>query len=288
MNDQEKMVSVVIPYYNRQDCIIGCLESVLNQTYSDLEVIIVDDGSKESAEELLKPYLGERVRYHRYTPNQGACHARNVGVSMARGGYIAFQDSDDRWHPDKLEKQLNYLHSGGWDLVFCGMNRTATLKAKPTYYPPEDFDETKNTVEQLLACNRISTQTMLLTREAADRLSFDESFPKNQDWDYALNAALKGVKIGYLPLALVDSVVLADSISNVQKAGPAREKIYRKYYSEYQKYPASQARALDDIARSYRKTDRKKAVHYQYLSLTTHFTLKRLVKYLLTVVGILK
>lgn len=287
MDNIQEMVSVVIPYYNRQKCIIKCLESVLNQTYQNLEVIIVDDGSTESAEKILAPYLGERVRYHRYTPNQGACHARNVGASLARGGYVAFQDSDDIWLPNKLELELDYLHSGGWEMVFCGMNRHPA-QGSTSYYPSMGFEEDQNAVEQLLACSRISTQTMLLTRETADRLTFDESFPKNQDWDYSINAALKGVKIGYLAMPLVDSEVQADSITATVKAGPAREKIYHKYYSEYLKYPKSHARALEDMARCFKSMDRKKSARYLRQSLRIQFTIKRLVKYHLTIAGVLK
>lgn len=284
----QDMVSVVIPYYNRRECIIPCLESVLNQTYQNLEVIIVDDGSKESIADILEPYLGDRVRCCRYTPNQGACHARNVGASMARGGFVAFQDSDDFWHADKLEKQLAYLRSGNWDMVFCGMNRKGSVNGRIVYYPGEGFSENESAVEQLLSCSRISTQTMLLTREAAQRLSFDESFPKNQDWDYSINAALKGTKIGYLPVALVDSEVQPNSITVTVKAGPARERIYKKYITEYQKYPKAHARFLEDLARSYKTTDRKKSADYLRMSLKEEFTIKRCVKLLLTTAGLMK
>lgn len=284
----QDMVSVVIPYYNRRECIIPCLESVLSQTYHNLEVIIVDDGSKESIEDILKPYLGEQVRYHRYTPNQGACHARNVGASMARGGFVAFQDSDDIWHADKLEKQIAYLRSGNWDMVFCGLNRRGRLDGRVVYCPEDGFNENESAVEQLLGCCRISTQTMLLTRETAQKLSFDESFPKSQDWDYSINAALKGVKIGYLPIALVDSEVQPNSITVTVKAGPVFEKIYRKYDTEYQKYPKSRARMLEDTARFFKKLDRKKSAHYLLLSMKAEFTLKRFVKYLLTEAGLMK
>lgn len=288
METVQEMVSVVIPYFNRQECIVASLKSVLNQTYEDLEVIIVDDGSKESIENLLTPYLGERVRYYRYTPNQGASHARNVGVSLAQGNYIAFQDSDDFWLPNKLELQMNYLHSKGCDMVFCGMNRTDDLGGTPFYHPVVGFDEHADAVEQLLSLNFAGTQTILLKREAAESLRFDEELFKFEDGEYILHAAILGVKIGYLQKALVESKVQEDSLTLNIKSGPAREKVYEKYQTVYVKYPKSNARMLEDMARSFKSANPKKSARYLRQSLRIQFTFKRLVKYLLTIAGVLK
>lgn len=276
------MVSVVIPYYNRRSCIGACLESVLNQTYRNLEVIVVDDGSAESAEDILAPYLGERVRYHRYTPNQGASHARNVGVTLARGEYIAFQDSDDLWKPNKLELQLEYLRSGGWDLVFCGMNRIGKLNGTVTYVPAAGFHEEKDAVEQLLHFDCVGTQLLFLKAETAQKLHFEETFRKFEDGDYVLQAALLGVRIGYLPAALVDSEVQEDSLTLNISGGPAREQVYSKHQGVYARYPKANARFLEDMARAFKTTDRKKSAGYLRQSMKAEFTLKRCVKYILT------
>lgn len=288
MDMVQGMVSVVIPYYNRRECIITCLESVLNQTYRNLEVIIVDDGSKESAEDILAPYLGERVRYHRYMPNRGPSHARNVGVSLARGEYIAFQDSDDLWHPNKLELQMAYLHSGNWDVVFCGMNRTSAVTGESFYSPLEAFDEKGNAVERLLCFNCIGTQLLLLKRETAQKIRFDESLRKFEDGDYVLQAAMLGAGIGYLAKALVDSEIQADSLTVNIAGGPAREQVYRKYQTEFLKYPKSHANFLEDMARCFKSTNPKKSAFYLRMSLKEAFTLKRCVKYLLTGAGLLR
>lgn len=279
MDVQTGMVSVVIPYYNRRNLIVDCLKSILAQTYSNLEVIIVDDGSNDHAEEVLAPYLGERVRYYRYEPNQGACHARNVGVSMARGEYIAFQDSDDIWHPEKLEKELEYLLAGGWDMVFCGMNRKDIQNKRVLYYPADGFDEQKSTFAQLLYANRISTQTILEKREMAQRLHFDESFRRFQDWDYALQAAMAGVKMGYLPIALVDSEIQADSISAKVRNGEAQEHLYQKYKVEYDSAPKAYARLMAGMSREC--SDREKALNCLRKSLKSHFNPKLFIKYVL-------
>jgi glycosyltransferase involved in cell wall biosynthesis len=101
-------VSVVIPTYNRAATVGKSIESVLAQTVTDLEVIVVDDGSSDDTGKILGEAFGDRIRYY-HQPNQGASVARNKGVTEARGEWIAFLDSDDRWEKDKLEWQFKAL-----------------------------------------------------------------------------------------------------------------------------------------------------------------------------------
>jgi glycosyltransferase involved in cell wall biosynthesis len=105
-------VSVVIPTYNRATKVLLGIESVLAQTFSDLEVIVVDDGSSDGTGEILAETYGDRIRYFAQ-PNQGASVARNKGVAEARGEWIAFLDSDDLWERDKLEWQFKALERFG-------------------------------------------------------------------------------------------------------------------------------------------------------------------------------
>lgn len=107
--DPNSKVSVIIPTYNRAKYILETLESVLNQSYKNYEVIIVDDGSTDKTKEALKPYiLNNRIIYI-YKDNGGPASARNAGLAITRAEYIAFLDSDDLWLPDKLEQQVKYL-----------------------------------------------------------------------------------------------------------------------------------------------------------------------------------
>ncbi|MFN2309395.1 MAG: glycosyltransferase family 2 protein [Gammaproteobacteria bacterium] len=100
-------VSVLIPTFNRRDYIVQALESVLAQDYADMEIIVVDDGSTDGTEDVLKPYLSA-IRYIR-TPNQGPALARNVGMEAAQGEYIAYLDSDDLYYPFKTRLQAEFL-----------------------------------------------------------------------------------------------------------------------------------------------------------------------------------
>lgn len=101
-------VSVVIPTYNRAANVQNGVKSVLAQTFSDLEVIVVDDGSSDGTGQILRDSFGDRIRYY-FQPNQGASVARNKGVEEARGEWIAFLDSDDLWENEKLEWQFKAL-----------------------------------------------------------------------------------------------------------------------------------------------------------------------------------
>jgi glycosyltransferase involved in cell wall biosynthesis len=111
-------VSVVIPTYNRADKVGDTIESVLTQTFTDIEVIVVDDGSSDGTGQVLRATFGDRIRYFAQ-PNQGVSVARNKGIELARGEWIAFLDSDDLWEKDKLEWQLKALEQFGPQCAAC-------------------------------------------------------------------------------------------------------------------------------------------------------------------------
>ncbi|MGB7730546.1 MAG: glycosyltransferase family A protein, partial [Candidatus Acidiferrum sp.] len=101
-------VSVIIPTYERAEKVQRAIESVLGQTVTDFEVIVVDDGSSDGTGNVLAEKFGDRIRYYAQT-NQGVSVTRNRGVQEARGEWVAFLDSDDLWEKDKLESQLDAL-----------------------------------------------------------------------------------------------------------------------------------------------------------------------------------
>jgi len=111
-------VSVVIPTYNRVSKVRHTIDTVLSQTFSDLEVIVVDDGSSDDTGKVLGETYGNRIRYYAQV-NQGASVARNKGIEEARGEWIAFLDSDDLWEKDKLEKQIRALEQLGPECGAC-------------------------------------------------------------------------------------------------------------------------------------------------------------------------
>lgn len=107
-SDQGSLVSVIIPTYNRAHFIKAAIQSVLEQTYSNLELIVVDDGSTDNTHDVVKLITDDRLLYIQQS-NRGRSNARNHAISLARGKYIAFLDSDDIYLPNKIELQVNYL-----------------------------------------------------------------------------------------------------------------------------------------------------------------------------------
>ena len=114
-------VSVVIPTYNRREYVQEAIDSVLAQSYTDYELIVVDDGSNDSTGEALHSRYGDRLAYE-WRPNAGVSAARNRGLELARGEFIAFLDSDDVWLPQKLQQQVAFLDEspGHWRRVLSG------------------------------------------------------------------------------------------------------------------------------------------------------------------------
>lgn len=104
-----KLVSVIMPFYSGKEWLKEAIESVLDQTYKNIELLLINDGSKEDVSDLIKEYEG-RIRYF-WKENGGAATARNLGIKEAKGDYIAFMDSDDYWMPEKTEKQVAFMES---------------------------------------------------------------------------------------------------------------------------------------------------------------------------------
>lgn len=243
------MVSVIIPTYNRGDRISSSIESVLHQTYTDLELWIVDDGSNDNTKEVVEKYMQSDDRVHYiYQENKGACVARNLGITMAKGDYIAFQDSDDAWHIDKLEKQLNALQKYHANVCFCQMDRYNYHESAAKIYP--DLPGGVIPTAQLLEKSLVSTQTIVAERQVFQSHTFDENVKAMQDWDWVIRVAQDNV-FCFEDKALVDVYLQSDSITskqNLQKQLETLQFFYQKYQSLYGKYPNMEASLLSAIA----------------------------------------
>ncbi len=235
---EEKLISVIIPTYNRKEKLSKSIASVLQQSYKHIEVLVVDDASTDGTEEFFKEKKDPRLRYIRYETNRGACYARNYGAALARGELLAFQDSDDLWHHDKLEKQYKRLIANQAELCFCGMNRISE-KGSRFYFPVHSF-KSEHMLEAFLSENRAGTQTMLMYRNVWEKLKFDESIERYQDWDFGIRAAAE-FTLCYLPEALVESAVGKDSISTRVASYPHLYRLYDKHADLYRQYPGSEA-----------------------------------------------
>ena len=222
-------VSVVIPTFNRADTIGDSIKSVLEQTFKDFEVIVVDDGSTDGTESVVAAFGDSRIKYI-MQDDAGACAARNNGIRHANGEYIAFQDSDDYWMPRKLERQLQNISLHDSKIDICKMHSAGLPKDE--YEPCRQAIEANFSYEYLLGRNFVSTQMILARHELFEDNLFDVKIPRFQDWDLMLRL-LRDYKLSYTDEVLVERYISADSISqNVHKALEAYSLIEKKYSDE--------------------------------------------------------
>ena len=208
METIEDLVSVIIPTYNRSGLIVRSAQSILNQTYKNLELIIVDDGSTDNTEDVVKKLNDSRVIYIKQT-NQGACAARNNGIDHARGQFIAFQDSDDVWHEDKLERQIKTLKETGADVVICNI---IYHYSKNMYMEVADRHFSKGFIKNTVVPLGICPQMLLCKSEIFKDNRFDIEMPRYQDFELLLRLQKK-YTFYYDNVALVDYYIQQDSIS---------------------------------------------------------------------------
>ncbi|MCQ6332113.1 MULTISPECIES: glycosyltransferase family 2 protein [Bacillus cereus group] len=140
ITNQEFMISIVIPSYNASAFIKETIQSVQSQTYTNWEMIIIDDVSKDNTRELIKEEIKKdgRIQLIELQENGGAAIARNIGINNAKGKYVAFLDSDDLWLPEKLEKQLEFMQNNDIAFSFTSyqiMNQDGTLTDKVVHVP---------------------------------------------------------------------------------------------------------------------------------------------------------
>ena len=113
-----KKVSVIIPVYNNSKYIKECLNSVINQTYNNLEIIVVDDKSTDNSLKIIKKYKDKRIHIIELERNKGVAICRNKGIEAATGEFITFIDSDDYWVLDKIEKQVKFIEKGDYKFIY--------------------------------------------------------------------------------------------------------------------------------------------------------------------------
>jgi len=237
MPEKNPTVSVIIPTYNRAHLIKRAIQSVLNQTYQDFEVIIVDDGSTDNTEKVVKSFNDPRIRYIRHEKNKGAAAARNTGIKAAKGKFIAFQDSDDEWLPEKLEKQMKVFEtaSAKVGVVYTGFWRIENNKK---IYIPFSWVKQKegNIHKELLKGSFIGLPTVLIKKECFRKGEmFDEKLPRLQDWELVIRLS-KYYNFKCVNEPLLVSYYTSDSISaNNEAYIKALKLILSKHFNEFTK-----------------------------------------------------
>lgn len=183
------LISVIIPSYNSASFVCDAVRSALEQTYSHLEVLVIDDGSTDNTREVLEQYKG-RIHYYRQE-NRGAAATRNTGIRLASGRFFAFLDADDVWLPDKLSKQYD---------LFARQPEIGLVHSDIRYWDEDTGEKclkdvgrerfTGDCYTHLLSVNRVLTSSVLVRKECFDKAGlFDETLRRAEDWDMWLRIA---------------------------------------------------------------------------------------------------
>jgi len=268
------LVTIIMPTYNRSRTIDRAMKSILNQTYKNFELIIIDDGSKDNTVEKIKKYDDNRIKLIELETNMGANYARNQGLQKAKGKYITFQDSDDEALKNKISDSIKFLEDNECDIIFC--NVSVFNKNKYKSLIKEQIND-KQIFEKLLWGNYISLEAIFAKKYVFDDIKFDDELTRFQDWDLLLRIAQK-YKIKHFNKSLELVYVQNDSITRNNKKGiDSLIRILDKYKNLFNKKQEAKiyCRIGMFCSRSNVKADK-----WFIKSLKTHFTFKYLMIYI--------
>ena len=229
----DPFVSIIIPTYNRAYILDKAIESILSQTYTNFEIIIVDDGSIDSTEKLVASYTDNRIKYIKHKKNQGAVAARNTGIEASRGQYIAFQDSDTEWLAEKLEKQIKAFDCGPSNLGVVFTSFWLIDHGTRTRIPSKNMKKNDGDIHDLLLqFNFIDTCAALVKRECFEKVGGFEKLPRLQEWGLWLRIS-KYYSFKHINEPLINSFRQSDSISvNINAFITARKYLLNKHFYE--------------------------------------------------------
>ena len=192
-HNDDPLVTVIIPTYNRASVLYYALHSVINQTVKDIEIYVIDDASTDNTTELVESFADPRIHYIRFETNKKAAAARNAGMEKARGKYIAFLDSDDEWLPTKLEKQIECMDalSDDWGCCYTGayVNKMGGLTRNRVFQPQKSGNLVK---DLLMGRFVIWTPTFMFRRSCLDEVGLmDKQLVRSQDVDFYIRLLSK-------------------------------------------------------------------------------------------------
>lgn len=221
-------VSVIMPAYNAARFIEAAARSVMNQTVTDWELLVLDDCSQDDTCAIAQRLAAQdpRIRLVRNEANMGVARTRNRGFELCRGEYVALLDSDDIWHPEKLEAQLARLKKTGADLAYCSYAIVDAdgRKIRADYTVPEQVDFRRMLKENVIGCS-----TVILSERIVNKYRFATDF-YHEDYVLWLQLLQDGYQAVGCGDVLVDWRFIENSRSfNKQRSARNRWKIYREY-----------------------------------------------------------
>jgi glycosyltransferase involved in cell wall biosynthesis len=201
-------ISVIIPTRNRSHLLERALQSVLNQTMKDYEVIVINDGSTDETARYLSSLKLPFLTCVHLNENRGGGAARNTGISHASGEFVAFLDDDDTWEATKLKEQVTLMESKNAGLCQTGRNvyTVSGIKRKYIFYAPRYSDPLKS----IMGDNYIGTTSSIMVRKQLvnDVGGFDPELPALQDWDFYIRLIKKGCLVVGIDKPLVNYYII--------------------------------------------------------------------------------
>ena len=232
--------SVVLPVYNRAPVVGRAIASVLNQTFSDLELIVVDDGSTDFVANVVNSFQDPRVRLLRHETNRRAAAARNSGIAVARGSWLTFIDSDDEWIAEKLARQMESVDTeqdpAELSCTDFWLHRGEKRQIR------RSADARVGLVELAAGCRLSPGSTMMVSRRLVDLVGpFDEQLPRLEDWDWLLRAA-QFAEIRVLPEPLAH--IYGDGWPSVARVAESVAYLREKHFDSMRRHGERTARTF--------------------------------------------
>ncbi|MBQ1812895.1 MAG: glycosyltransferase family 2 protein [Bacilli bacterium] len=199
------LISVIIPTYKRSEMLERAINSVLNQSYANIEIIVVDDNNpdseyrKSTAKFMEKYKNNKKIRYVKMKQNGGGALARNEGISQAKGSYVAFLDDDDYFLDDKLRKQIEFMKKNNLDASFTACetyDETQNKLVKVKRY--NNFNQYDDVLKFHLVEMIVGTQTFMYKKEVLDKIDGFSKVPAGQEFYLMYKTIKNGFKVGYL------------------------------------------------------------------------------------------
>jgi len=221
-----KLVSIIIPAWNAKDYIREAVDSALNQTYSYIEVIVVNDGSTDNTEDILKTYISNpKFRYFKHE-NLGLAYARNTGLKNANGEFIAFLDSDDIFLPEKIANQVEALENNlDFDFSYCDLLHFTDTHPREFFHYCYSYPS-GNLFAELLKKQFINPLAVVVRKSVFDRYGlFNDQLRRSEDWELWLRFARAGVKFLYVNEVLAHYRVRSvGNLSSIESEPEMKEK----------------------------------------------------------------
>ncbi len=205
----DKLVTAIITTHNRKELLLKAVNSVLNQSYKNIQCIVVDDASTDGTKECLLDLIKKnKITYIYIEPqnSKGGNHARNIGVENALGEYIAFLDDDDEWYPDKIERQIRLFNEkSDIGMVYCGMDRQY-IKHNTVYKQTtsKNVGNKAGDLSREVLIHSITLASSIMVKKNVVEIAgnFDEDLKYWQDYEFCIRI-MQYIKVGYIKDALV-------------------------------------------------------------------------------------